>query len=523
VVTPEEKPKTPLGWRTAYALSLATGVLYFLGFPGMDVWPLALVALAPLAVALEGQSPKHGLLLGLLAGFTMNMLGFRWLYGTLNTFGGFPGPVCLFFMSLLLAYQGARIGLFGWLYTLARRRGWPRPLVFFLAFATSELVFPVLFPWYFGNSTHLAPALGQLAEIGGPYLVGLVLAAPSLAVAEAVLARMEKRAVPRRTIAALAAVPAVAALYGAVRIHQVDRAVAASEPVKVGLVQGAIPLVPSRYSRADGMKRQMLMTEMLHDDGADFVVWSEAAVPFSIGSEKYEQNLKRLMSDRLGMPAILGVEIVDKTSTHRHAYNTAVSTNLAGDVTGRYDKHYLLAFGEYLPFGETFPKLYEWSPNSGHLSHGTTLDPLEIMGHRVTALICYEDIIPAFTNAAVRRGRPEMIVNLTNDAWFGDTAEPWIHLALAKMRAVEHRKYVLRATNTGVSAFIDPVGRLADHSEVFRPETVLGTARWMKGGPTGYELFGDVPWWLGAAVTIAMCIRRKHRSADAVSPEEKMA
>jgi apolipoprotein N-acyltransferase len=165
-------------------------------------------------------------------------------------------------------------------------------------------------------------------------------------------------------------------------------------------------------------------------------------------------------------------------------------------VTGRYDKHYLLAFGEYLPFGETFPFLYDWSPNSGHLTPGKTEDPLLLAGHRVTALVCYEDILPGFVNGAVKHGAPEMLVNLTNDAWFGDTTEPWIHLALAKMRAIEHRSYLLRATNSGVSAVIDPVGRVVAHGGTFRPEAVDGVAHWMKHGTTGYEIWGDAPWWV---------------------------
>src|SRR5207253_2869582 len=104
----------------------------------------------------------------------------------------------------------------------------------------------------------------------------------------------------------------------------------------------------------------------------------------------------------------------------------------------------------YLPFGDTFPILYEWSPHSGKFSSGTSLDPLLIEDahgttHKVTTLICYEDILPGFTNTAVRQTPDtELLVNMTNDAWFGDTSEPWQHLALAKLRAIEHRRYLVR-------------------------------------------------------------------------------
>src|SRR5947207_13300735 len=105
-------------------------------------------------------------------------------------------------------------------------------------------------------------------------------------------------------------------------------------------------------------------------------------------------------------------------------------------------------FGEYLPFGERFPLLYRWSPNSGRFSPGRSLEPLTLrvhgQEHPVSVLICYEDILPAFTNAAVKHAKPELLVNMTNDAWFGDTSEPWEHLALAELRSVEHRRYLVR-------------------------------------------------------------------------------
>jgi apolipoprotein N-acyltransferase len=171
-------------------------------------------------------------------------------------------------------------------------------------------------------------------------------------------------------------------------------------------------------------------------------------------------------------------------------------------------------FGEYLPLGETFPILYKWSPNSGQFTAGTTLDPLRIIQggaeHRVTTLICYEDIIPAFTRAAVNHADPEMLVNMTNDAWFGDSTEPWEHLALAKFRAIEHRKYLIRSTNSGVSAIIDPVGRVVAQTSTMTQETLLETVHWLAGGRTLYGLIGDGLWWLVAlSATVGAFVRRR--------------
>jgi apolipoprotein N-acyltransferase len=508
----------PVSRRVAYALGLATGVLYFLGFAGTDIWPCALVALFPMAVALDGQPARRCLEVGVIAGFTMNMLGFYWLYGMLKMFSGFPGPVCVLFMSLLCTYQGGRIGFFGWLAGRARNRGWPTWITFFLAFATSELLYPLLFPWYFATSVHQVPALTQGAELGGPYLVGLVLAAPSLALAEIVRARRLGRAPPWKLVAAGLATPAIAAVLGYMRLRQVDAAALASPPVHVGLVQGDMPLVQTRQDHTESLRRHLRMTDELKRKGADFVVWSEAAVMWSIPVDDYDRFVQQLFTRRLGVPALFGAVLVSGPQGPYRAYNVALATDANGHVVGRYDKHFLLAFGEYLPFGETFPVLYDWSPNSGHLTPGTTVDAVELDGHAVTTLVCYEDILPAFVNGAVNHGHPEMIVNVTNDAWFGDTTEPWIHLALAQMRAVEHRRYLLRSTNSGVSAVIDPVGRVIAHSGTFRQETVDAIAHWMNGSRTGYEIWGDIPWWLGTAAIVAMAFVHRDRLRGRTRP-----
>jgi apolipoprotein N-acyltransferase len=495
--------------RTAYLLAFATGTLYFLGFAGTDIWPCALVALAPMVVAMEGQSARRCLEIGAIAGFTMNMMGFYWLYGMLKTFSGFPGPICFLFMSILCAYQGGRIALFGWLAGRARERGWPATLSLLLAFAASELLYPLLFPWYFSASVHQVPVLSQLGEAGGPYIVGLVLAAPSLALAELFVARRKRRQLSRALVAIGLATPAVAALIGVVRIAQVDARVLASEKVHVGIVQGNMPLLQKRDDHVESLRRHVRMTEELRAKGAEFAVWSESAVMWNIPEDDYDNYLQFLFTRRLGIPALFGALLVDRDPSGRRAYNVALTSDAAGRVIGRYDKHYLLAFGEYIPFGETFPILYEWSPNSGHLTPGKSIDPVTLAGHPVSALVCYEDILPSFVNNAVNHGKPEMIVNVTNDAWFGDTTEPWIHLALAKMRAIEHRRYLLRSTNSGVSAVIDPVGRVVAHSGTYRQETVDAIAHWMKGPKTIYEIVGDIPWWLAAAAIIGMAFYRR--------------
>jgi apolipoprotein N-acyltransferase len=499
----------PLPARTAYGLALLSGFLYFLGFPGVDVWPISLVALVPLILAMKGQTPRRAAGLGWMAGFTMTMTGFYWLLEMLRVFSGFPTALCLVFMAILCAYQGGRIALAGYLYGRAARKGWPAWLVFALAFASSELLYPLLFPWYFGASVHNFLPLLQGAELGGPIFVGLVLVAGNLAIAELVLARLEARAVDKRFAAIAAVVPVVAAIYGAVRIAMTRSRMAAAEVIKIGIVQGNQPLLGRNHALQVHLNR----TRELKEKGVQLVVWSEGAVPRAYPEETYKDAVQKDLTRVLGVPTVVGTILAKGRGEDAKFFNTALLAGDGGKILGRYDKEYLLMFGEYLPFGETFPILYKWSPNSGRFSMGTSEASMPWGDHKISALICYEDILPSFVNKVVKTGDPDLLVNLTNDAWFGNSTEPLIHFALAKMRAVEHRRYLVRSTNSGLSGIIDPLGGVAVHGGTFTEEAIIGEARFMRS-TTVYEILGDVPWYLASIVVIAMgFVERKKRAA----------
>ena len=506
----------PLSAPLAYGGAFVSGLLYWLAFAGMDVWQLAFVAWVPLIIAMHRQPTRRAAGLGWVTGLTMNVFGFFWLQTMLKTFSGFPAPVCFFFVFVVCAYQGGRIALLGWLYGRASARGWPAAWVFAAAFAASELFYPLLFPWYYAATVHQVPVLMQLGDVGGPILVGLVLVAANLALAEGLLARVERRKASVGVLGGGAVTVAFACCYGLLRIGAIDAAAEAAPAVTVGVVQANMGLMEKRSAYDDGLQRHLDLTRGLErDDHIDFVVWSETSAMRPVRDESFKQELRGGVSRRIGVPAIFGAVIVKRVPDERDyvLYNTAVASDASGTVTSRYDKEYLLTFGEYLPFGETFPVLYKWSPNSGHFSPGTSLDPLllDVDGatHPVTVLICYEDILPEFTNKAVRHADPELLVNMTNDAWFGDTVEPWEHLALAQLRAVEHRRYLVRGTNSGVSAVVDPVGRVVARSGTFRQEGISAPIHWMRSH-TVYERIGDWPWLLGSiALGIGAFRRRK--------------
>jgi apolipoprotein N-acyltransferase len=496
-----------LGAGAAYGLAFGAGILYWMAFPGVDLWPLALVAWVPLLVAMQGQTARRAALLGWLAGVTLNFTGFFWLQKMLVTFSGLPRVVCLLLVLLVCAYQGGRMALLGWLHARATARGWHPGVALLAAFAASELGYPVLFPWYFGATVHSFPLLMQVADLGGPILVGAVLVAANVAVGLPILAAWQGRRLDRRSVVAFALVPAAACAYGAYRIRAVDAAAQTAPAATVGIVQANMGLVEKRTAFDEGLRRHLRLSEELKELGVDFLVWSETSVMRAVGDDSYRLEL-RDVSRRLGLPAVFGSVIARPVAGPRRyvLFNSAVSSDADGIIESRYDKRDLLAFGEYLPLGETFPVLYSWSPNSGRFSPGQSLEPLQLRVHGetrlATTLICYEDILPREVNRAVARANPELLVNLTNDAWFLDTAAPWEHFALAQMRAVEHHRYFVRGTNTGVSAVVDPVGRVVTVSGTFREQALSATIRWLRAS-TLYERLGDGPW---AAVTLLIVV-----------------
>jgi apolipoprotein N-acyltransferase len=499
-------------------LAFLSGFLYFLAFPGVELWPLGFVALVPLIVALEGQTPRRALLLGWVAGLTMTSLGFYWLLNMLETFSGFPAPICAIFLLLLCGYQGGRIGLLAWLSARGQLRGYPRSLVFVLGFVASETVYPLIFPWSYAGIVHQVPALLQAAELGGPLAVALPLVLANLGLAELWFARRARRALAWRQVLPYLLAPAASALYGALRIPSVDARSASAPQAQVGLVQANMSLFAKRENVGEGLRRHLELTQKLVSEGPlDLVVWSETSVMAPVWEEDVERTIPRVVGRHLRAPALFGSVLarpVDDVRKHVF-FNSALLTNKAGAVVGRYDKHYRLPFGEFLPFGDWFPIFYEWSPNSGHFAEGTSLTPLRVGDHQIAAFICYEDVIPGFVRSIVNSGETDLMANLTNDAWFGDTTEPWIHLALAQLRAVEHRRFFVRSTNSGVSAVVDPVGRIVAHTEPFEQTALRAPIAWLHG-KTPYGVVGDAPWWLLSLVSVALAFwpkRASHRGS----------
>jgi apolipoprotein N-acyltransferase len=526
--SPAAAEAAPTSWRrTAVlaALSVLSGCMWFLACADFDIWPLAWVAMVPSLIAIErARCHRQAVLLGWLTGLTANLGGFYWVTGMLERFGHLPRPLALLGLVLLCGYQGVVFALFAHVVrriraTSAARRGRPLPMALIapIVMVAFELVVPFLFPWYLAITQAWVVPVIQIAELTGPVGVTALLLMVSGAIYDAATARERRaRVVPA---AAAAAVLAAALVFGLIRIRQVIAARAAAPALTVGVVQGNISFDEKGLGRPDLAARQLAdlqrVSARLDAEGADLIVWSESSYPYRLARERtadFDDDDPRKLRRGFASPLIAGAVTASRTDLDEAPYNSAVMIDVAGRFAGRFDKIFLLAFGEYTPFADTFDFIRDLAPrNAGHFSRGKGIVtfPLEHEGatYRLGPMICYEDILTGF-NRELGKQHPHLLVNLTNDAWYGETSEPWEHLALSVYRSVELRTDLVRAVNTGVSAFVDATGAVYAKTYAVDPKVhpkgadgLTAIVHLREGGHTVYATVGDLFGYLCVALT----------------------
>jgi apolipoprotein N-acyltransferase len=509
------------------SLSILSGVLWFLACADWDIWPLAWIAMVPGLVAIEAApTTRRALLYGWLTGIVGNVGGFYWITGLLSRFGHLPMALAILGLLLLCAYQ-ASVWLFFALVvrklrdrTARRGRVWTMALLAPLAMVAFEMLVPFLFPFYLAITQAWVTPIIQVADLAGPVGVTALLLAFNGGVYDLLTAPKgsgRRRFVP---LAAATGAVALAVVYGLVRMHQVDAARAEAPAIQVGVVQGNIPFDEKGYKHPELAPRQLrelqkVSTE-LEQQGADLIVWSESSYPFAVPREQetdFPENARVRVRRGFTRPLVFGA-ITTPEDEEALNYNSALYLDADGRFAGRFDKIFLLMFGEYIPFREWLEPVLP--KNASHFARGDKVVTFPFThdgkSYRLGPMICYEDILPGFGRKLAAL-HPHLLVNITNDAWFGDTAEPWEHLALSVFRAVEARTDLVRSVNTGVSAFIDASGRVMSKSYAVDPHIHpapmsghLDTVVLLEGGHTFYARVGDLFGWLCATATLLLWI-----------------
>ncbi|HNN92834.1 MAG TPA: apolipoprotein N-acyltransferase [Pseudomonadota bacterium] len=465
-------------------LCALSGTLLFLACADFDIWPLCWLGMVPLLWVLldrQGQPrTSRPFLYGFVTGLFANGGGFYWIVGLLMRFGHLPFIAALPLFLLLIGYQAITFGIFAAVLCRLRRHvdvpvTWLAPLIW----VACELCVPYVFPWYLSITQAWVPPVIQIADITGPLGVSFVLVLSNAALWQLGLIFTSGRILPRRGLLIgpslrppiLAAVTILLVLgYGMMRIHQVEKARAAAPKIRVGVVQANIGIhekfVPGLRERQHAL--HLSLSQTLSSRGADLILWPESSYPYPLPRTfhaDFPDNDPRKLQRGFTTPLLFGALTLERRGNEWAPYNTALLLDKQGQVRGSFDKNFLLIFGEYLPFARQLSFLRELIPAISNFERGTetTTFPFELEGKRYNLgpMICYEDIIPAFGRRLFAdKNPPNLLLNITNDAWFGATSEPYEHLALAVYRAVEHRTELVRAVNTGVSAYIDATGRI---------------------------------------------------------------
>lgn len=428
-------------------LAVLSGVTLSLSFPNFNLWPFAWFAFVPFFFALENQPPWRAFLLAYLTGIIFFAGTIYWL-----------SEVTFLGTLLLVFYLAGYFAIFGLLISCQF------PLNLSLSLITLPALWAILeylrsqlfsgFGWaLLGYSQCLNLPLIQLADITGVYGISFLLMMANLTIFS--LINYRARFIQNKKIYLLPLLCLAGSLsYGYWQIYK--PALPSQEPpLKISVIQGNIPqaLKWQVAARDFILGRYLNLSALASQDQPGLIIWPEAALPAAAEEEpSYYQGVMNFARG-ISTPLLFG------TLTLRDGayYNSAILLSAQGEHLCRYDKIHLVPFGEYIPFHRLLSFLETIVP-IGEFKRGRefTVFPLQ---NKFSVLICFEDLFPKIARKFVQRGAG-FLVNITNDAWFGKSSAPYQHLQASVLRAVENRRFLVRAANTGISGFIDPRGKI---------------------------------------------------------------
>ncbi|OGP74808.1 MAG: apolipoprotein N-acyltransferase [Deltaproteobacteria bacterium RBG_16_49_23] len=487
--------------------SLLSGILLILSFPNFDLEFLAWVALVPLFYAVEGQELWNSFKLGFLTGLVSFLGILYWIIVAVHTYGNISLIPSGLILLLLIGYLSLFIGAFTLLYRFIQiRLGLQTILLAPLLWASLEYLRSFLltgFPWAnLGYSQYLNLPFIQMADITGVYGLSFVILLMNASL-HMVLLQWSKRTFPLREVAITILLLLGFLVYGYLRIGAVDRQMSQNSPLKISLVQGNIDqaIKWDESFQKETMKIYEKLSLKVAEGKPDLIIWPETATPFFFQEAKEHQPLV------LGIPKQTGAFLLFGTPSYKiergkvHHYNSALMLSPAGELVGKYDKIHLVPYGEYVPLGE-YLSLGSLGEGIGNFKSGKETFNFTLPQGKFGVLICFEIIFPDLCRRFVKNGA-NFLVTITNDAWFGRTSAPYQHLTIATFRAIENRVFIARSANTGISAFIDPVGRIMNQGGIFTEEAMSGTIR-LPNKKTFYTLYGDVFAWICSAFSMAL-------------------
>lgn len=506
-----------------FILSVLSGLMMILVFPKADQGWLAWIAMVPLLLALRKTDWRRGFATGFITGFVHSLGLMYWTVITMNVYGNLPLYQCVIVLILLAACMALFVAVFGLVLVRINPHPWQLPFLAPAVWVATEFLRATLFtgfPWeLLGYSQYDHLWLIQWADLFGVYGISALVVMVNSVVVLGLLHWIDKpwrdepvsfNLMKRAAVTALAVMVTVT-LYGALRLHRVDKTIAEADHTRVAVIQGNIDQAekwdPS-FQLHTTVKYKNLSIRATAEK-PDLIVWPETATPFyflqdPILSRMVIEGIKEAGSDFIiGSP--LAVANPDgKGYTYR---NTAYLMSAKGKVLGQYDKVRLVPFGEYVPLKRWLPFIKKMVAQVGDFKSGQRGTTLPWKSHPIGMQICYEVIFPGLVRAMVDNGA-QLLVNITNDAWFDRTSAAYQHFSMAVFRSVENRRALVRAANTGISGFISPSGRVMATTKLFVDDALVAKVPLMTGS-TFYVRWGDWPAGLAVLVLLGPWIIRE--------------
>ena len=502
-------------WLRFLAASAAGALCAWIAPPTSWHW-LHWFAWLPVFWALKPDDTKGNIAVGWVFGTFALGLIFGWVAPTIALYSNIPGPV-----SFLLLLLGAGI-VFGWIYVPAflavhpLRRAWGAwwVLLFPFVLVANEFVVSriLIFPWQMGVAHYQVPAVFQIASVTGVWGVSWLVALVNAALAEVMFRRLEDRPFPTSAVAGALALWSINAIWGVQRFNTVEAELRQAKVVRIAQLQSPHDMVFRMSNRPDMAFREWVVrTRRLPAGSADIVVWPEGASPFDMQSGRHSR-LAGILAKQGQFEMVIGggtrVRADDAEGPRFEQFNSVFYYDLDGNLAARYDKMVPLVFGEYLPTGLNW--LHNFVQGIGDFRAGT--DPVVYRGTHanVSSPICYEAI---FASICRQYKGSNLLINVTNDAWFGDTSASHLHGMLAAIRATELGITVFRSAYSGTSFVVEPHGNIHAQTPLFVEVARVVPVR-LATVPTLYARFGDWFPWLCLLVVFGLAAVNPWRKSN---------
>ena len=484
----------------SFSAAAATALLLSLAMPGgTGWWPLLFFALVPLLSAVCRLPPMRCACMGMFCGLLYNIGLLYWIVIVLGRYGGLPPWLSVPGMVLLALYMAIYFSLFCLLLNLVLKRSDPEENLAVRLIWLAPVLWVGLdylrgialtgFPWMdLGYGLYSRPELIQIADLGGHYLVTFCLLLSNALLTS--LLRLLKKSRPQVIRSELVTIVCACLLliglgsYSFLRYQQVTAEMARQEHATLTVVQGNITQEKKWTAAAREHTVAIylaLARKAVAKERINLMVWPETALPFYPQQDPLISNIVTFVRDN-HVPLLTGAPFFRQYPGNTESrepvqylyFNSALLLDASGRLKGLYDKQHLVPFGEYVPLRSYLSFLKPLVVSVGHFSAGSLSRPLVIGKIKAGVLICFESIFPDIARREVEAGS-NLLINLTNDAWYGRSSAPYHSLAMAVFRAVETRRTLVRSANTGISGFVEPTGVIPVQSRLFVPASL--TAR----------------------------------------------